>query len=235
MPITFLRKKKCMQENFLLVSNKFDINNFKNYIESNIQKIYYKKSSLTKQQIIDYCSQFTLTVKEFFPDKNQSTTSEKLRNAFGTSIKDKPAAVAINSYLLFNFGYICCNTCKDVLPITSFYKTSNSWTGYKHYCIACQKELRDNEHSSLYIKANRAKYNAYLAKYRAAKLRATPPWLTKHHLYLIEKIYKEAYDKNLEVDHIVPLQGSNVCGLHVPWNLQLLTRQENASKSNKLG
>jgi 5-methylcytosine-specific restriction endonuclease McrA len=91
-----------------------------------------------------------------------------------------------------------------------------------------------------YNSRNRGATNALKAKYRASKYKATPPWLTKDHLSQIKSFYKKARSLSEEVgelyqvDHIVPLQGKDVCGLHVPWNLQILTKAENIRKFNKL-
>jgi hypothetical protein len=92
-----------------------------------------------------------------------------------------------------------------------------------------------------YNKENRSKCNALNAKRRAAQYNATPDWLTKEHLAEIEEFYVLAKElawlnegETLQVDHIVPLQGKDVCGLHVPWNLQILTKAENVKKFNKL-
>jgi 5-methylcytosine-specific restriction endonuclease McrA len=96
----------------------------------------------------------------------------------------------------------------------------------------------------LYMKAwqsrNRAKVFAYNSIRRAEKLRATPVWLTSEHISQIEAIYAEAVRRSSQegvkyhVDHIVPLRGNSVCGLHVPWNLQVITARENLIKYNRL-
>lgn len=73
------------------------------------------------------------------------------------------------------------------------------------------------------------------AKHRAMLLRATPPWASDE---LIAEIYEFAAEFrksgfNVHVDHIVPLKGKNVCGLHVQQNLRVCLAGVNLSKSNK--
>jgi hypothetical protein len=76
-------------------------------------------------------------------------------------------------------------------------------------------------------------------KRRALKVNATPNWLTEEHNNEIQQFYWLAKDlqtitgETYHVDHIVPLKGENVCGLHVPWNLQVLPADINLSKGNK--
>lgn len=83
---------------------------------------------------------------------------------------------------------------------------------------------------AIYKKNNRHLTNAHGAKRRATKLRATPPWAD---LDAIKAIYLEAAQQSKHVDHIIPLQGREVCGLHVGNNLQLLDPIANIAKSNR--
>lgn len=80
--------------------------------------------------------------------------------------------------------------------------------------------------------ANPEKYRANnarnLAAYREYIRQATPPWTD---LAAIDAVYMAA-PKGSHVDHIVPIRGEFVCGLHVHWNMQYLTESENCSKRN---
>lgn len=61
---------------------------------------------------------------------------------------------------------------------------------------------------------------------------ATPPWLTPEMIDEIEDIYESAKEGE-HVDHMVPLKGDTVSGLHVPWNLEPINDKENMQKGNK--
>ena len=68
---------------------------------------------------------------------------------------------------------------------------------------------------------------------------ATPVWLTPAQLKAMEALYDEARrltertGSKWEVDHIIPLHGTNVSGLHVPWNMRVIEKSENNKKGNR--
>ncbi|CAB5079584.1 hypothetical protein UFOVP146_22 [uncultured Caudovirales phage] len=89
---------------------------------------------------------------------------------------------------------------------------------------------------ALWKKNNSQKVAFYTAKRRASELKATPYWANDK---LIQEYYDTANGLSMltgewhHVDHIVPLQGKTVCGLHVHYNLQVLTSKANLTKHNK--
>jgi hypothetical protein len=100
-----------------------------------------------------------------------------------------------------------------------------------YYATNADARDRLDVYCKTYYKNNRAKFVARCAKRRAAKAHATPEWAD---LKAIAKVYRVAAAKpGHVVDHIVPLRGRNVCGLHVEWNLQVITAKANRQKFNK--
>ena len=85
---------------------------------------------------------------------------------------------------------------------------------------------------------NHAKVLAYARNRQAAQMQRTPKWLTKKHLEQIKDFYQEAQILEVEtgikhhVDHIIPLQGKLVSGLHVPENLHVIPATDNIRKHN---
>jgi hypothetical protein len=127
-------------------------------------------------------------------------------------------------------------------------KKSKDWYYNNHeHALKTRQEYRAKdenkqkmaEYHKQYRKENLGYTNSIKKRYKLAKKKRTPAWLTKEQIKEIDSFYILAYTKTQEtgiqhhVDHIIPLQGKNVSGLHVPWNLQVLTAKENTKKSNK--
>lgn len=125
-------------------------------------------------------------------------------------------------------------------------------------CTECEKEKNNSEERRKYMskyadknrtkirkiasewqKNNKGKVNANTALRHTAKMQRTPKWLTKQDKLHIKCLYQVAAMRTKEsgeswhVDHILPLQGKNVCGLHVPSNLRVIPATENISKGNR--
>lgn len=78
--------------------------------------------------------------------------------------------------------------------------------------------------------ANRTKLILLNANRRSSKKLATPKWSESDKIAVL---YRKAAELGMEVDHVVPLKSSLVCGLHCWHNLQLLDRSINISKGNR--
>lgn len=109
----------------------------------------------------------------------------------------------------------------------------------KQYIKNENKKIKQREYHKKWSKNNTNKLTAKQAKRQAEKLNRTPKWLTKDQLdeiedfYIIAKMFQIYTGEMYHVDHILPLKGKRVSGLHVPWNLQVLHWKENLKKSNK--
>jgi hypothetical protein len=158
-----------------------------------------------------------------------------------------------------------CKRCFAEKNESQFYADKKAADGLFSYCKDCQKsyrleyyknnqdiekqkfkEYRDSNPEATklskhnYYKVNKSTYNARTRKRQAAKLQRTPAWLTDGSIFEMECIYKycsalRSVGLDYEVDHVFPLQGKHVSGLHVPENLQVILASENRSKHNNVG
>ena len=110
--------------------------------------------------------------------------------------------------------------------------------------VIARAQARDvakvSEYKAAYKERNPDLYKELVSLRRRRFRLATPKWLTAEHKMEIRLKYRLAIELSRRtgirhaVDHIIPIQGEEVCGLHVPWNLEVITQEQNLKKSNKL-
>ena len=95
-------------------------------------------------------------------------------------------------------------------------------------------------HREKYKAQNPELYKALTSVRKRRHKNATPKWITAEQKLAMREMYLQAQKitkitgERYVVDHIISLISPEVCGLHVPWNLRVITQDENLKKSNKL-
>jgi 5-methylcytosine-specific restriction endonuclease McrA len=123
-------------------------------------------------------------------------------------------------------------------------KAKRSYYERNRDAVIARAQARPDEAKTAYKKGYKERnpdlYRALVSQRRRRFREATPSWLTETQKMEIRVQYRLAIELSRRtgirhaVDHIVPLHGDGVCGLHVPWNLRVVTQEENLKKSNKL-
>ena len=129
-------------------------------------------------------------------------------------------------------------------------KTEASKAAGKRYyeknkeAVKARANARSKDEINQYRKKHKEKNPDYYKALTSVRKRrhrdATPKWITTGHKLAMRQLYLQAMEltkitgERYVVDHIVPLISDAVCGLHVPWNLRVITQEENLRKSNKL-
>lgn len=160
----------------------------------------------------------TLSLDKYSFDKELNLSTVGAAKLVKRLWPDKHAGnTKICTFLLRKYSLKCCSKCKYVKELEHFSKNAGKPDGYNSFCKHC------------YTESTRDYQREYQRTRKALKLSRVPSWAD------MGKI-KEIYDNcptGYHVDHVVPLQGELVSGLHVEYNLQYLLASDNCSKGNK--
>lgn len=154
-----------------------------------------------------------------------------------------------------------CNVCREDKAPSEFHRRKASADGLCYTCKACANarawlqyaadpdgantrrrgayaahHARERAIRKAWAERNKSAVRAYFNAYRQWRNQRTPPWAD---LLLIRAVYTEAARRraageNVHVDHIIPMRGRRVSGLHVANNLRVVEAKENLAKSNTL-
>lgn len=147
-------------------------------------------------------------------------------------------------------GMKTCTTCGRTKPLTEFGKHKSTKDGLRYVCRSCNNMVQrkwgsENPEKARAISANWTINNCerrreHARDYMRRRRSVAPGWLTAIQHAQMDEFYDVAVARTMQtgiphvVDHIHALKGKNFRGLHVPWNLQVVTAIENHAKYNLL-
>ena len=205
--INLILKKHRISSDTVLINRKQD---FSITAEDFVRGVLLSKNLAELTDLFEYNSTNSLkaaimrNLKPFFPNKEGNSSWKK--------------------FLLISVEHKECSNCFNILPLKYFGKASTDKDNVRSICKTCA-----SRYQKAYKQNNRKKFSEYQATREANKDKRTPGWAD---LKKIKEIYLNC-PEDKEVDHIIPLQGKRVSGLHVEDNLQYLSKSENCRKGNR--
>jgi len=153
------------------------------------------------------------------------------------------------------YRYACggaCSACSDAVTLARYYRVKGTPEYKEARRAKAQRQrqqnpeqvavwladwkIRNAERRRQYRIDRRSLYAAHAAKRRAAELERTPVWADERQtqsMYEVAARMSRSFGIEMQVDHVVPLQGERVSGLHVHYNLQIIPALVNQKKSNR--
>lgn len=174
------------------------------------------------------------SAKNLFPEIGEQTFNRMMKRLFPNT-RLNGGNETWKYYLLSIIEHKQCYKCGNIKPYVDYHKNKAKPTGIASECAECTSIRQKDQYRKYYdsfqksFEKNKHKIRARKIQYNYDRSLRIMPWTESEE---INKFYENC-PEGYHVDHVIPLKGKTVSGLHVLSNLQYLTAEENLRKGNK--